>query len=560
MPQPTPERPRTGSTKPTDPASGRRLAARWSQLAQRLDLDHDQPLLLALSGGADSVLLTHLVAAATTGPDVLVVHVDHGLRGEAGRRDAHFCESLCRSLGLPFVLRHAHLEPDTPDLEARARAARYRILLEEARRGPVRAILTGHHADDALETLMLRWLRGSTLAGLPGLRERLVVRGDGVDGHPTPGTRDEDLPPVTILRPLIAMRRQEVRRLLRDRGLAWREDATNTEDRFTRNRLRHRLLPLVREHGGDEALANLEAFCEAVEGLEDRMAAATAHLAWRPPSFSTASRGAPADHLGGELERRELMALSAPLRRRALWRLIAEGIGAAPGKGLLELVLEDLAAGRCRRHSLPGAWSLVLRSELLVLVPPAHLAGPLPDAAPSPQGLMPWGEDETGHLHLPRQGIVTLPDGRRISAEVVATEAGEPVPRGAAQVALDADRVRGPLLVRWPRHGDRFQALGAPGKRPLRRFLADAGVPREERPRVPLVLSGGEIVWAVGLRPSDPHRVTEATTHRLVLTVHAELPVTRPAAPRAAAGVPDHLPAPDDAGDPGCLEDLPGTG
>ena len=195
----------------------------------------------------------------------------------------------------------------------------------------------------------------------------------------------------------------------------------------------------------------------------------------------------------------------------------------------------------------------MLRSELLVLVPPTHLAGPMPEREPSAQALMPWVDDEPTHLHLPRTGIVTLPDGRRISSEVVAAGEDEPIPRGAAQIALDADRVHGPLLVRWPRHGDRFHALGAPGKRPLRRFLADAGVPREERPRVPLVVAGGEIAWAVGLRPSDGHRVTEATRLRLILTVHAELPVTRsPRERRAAAGpggtvIPDHL-------------DLPGAG
>ncbi|MDF1799012.1 MAG: tRNA lysidine(34) synthetase TilS [Planctomycetota bacterium] len=522
MPQPPESQPRTPSSTRLTGGPGRRLTARWTQLAQRLDLAHDQPLLVALSGGADSVLLTHLVASASPIADVLVVHVDHGLRGDEASADARFCESLCRSLGLPFVLRHARLDPGGSNIEARARAARYRILLDEARRGPVRAILTGHHADDALETLMLRWLRGTSLSGLSGLRERLTVFGPQIDGHHA----GDPLEPVTILRPLIAMRRQEVRRVLSDRGLSWREDSSNSEARFTRNRLRSRLLPLIQEHGGEDALANLEAFSSAVESLEDRLAAATAHVVWQRPSFSPASRGAPADHLGGELARAELMRLPTTLRRRALWRLIAEGVGAPPSRGLLDLVLEDLASGRCRRHSLPGAWSLVLRSELLLLLPPTSLAGPLPEPAPSAQSLMPWAEAEPAHLHLQRGGIVRLPDGRRVSAELLPPGATSAIPRGAAQVALDADRVAGPLIVRWPGHGDRFHALGAPGKRPLRRFLADAGVPREERQRVPLVVAGGEIVWAVGLRPSDPQRVTEATRQRLVLTVHSELPAS----------------------------------
>ena len=309
------------------PERGERLGERWARLAGRLELESREPLLVALSGGADSVFLTHLVGAADPPLDVVCVHVDHDLRGDESRADARFCESLCRSLGIPFILRYAPLPIDSPDLEARARELRYAALFDEARRhGRTRTVLTGHHADDALETLLLRWMRGNGLAGMTGLRERVVFRGlTAGDFTPRP-----DLEPVTVLRPLITMRRNEVRRLLADRGLAWREDQSNVDHRFFRNRLRHGLLHEVVQVAGDEGLANLQSFSRAVESLEDHLARSTAHLAWEVPAFARASRRGPDHRRGGELLRSSLMGLSAPLLRRALWRLLTEGTSHSP--------------------------------------------------------------------------------------------------------------------------------------------------------------------------------------------------------------------------------------
>jgi tRNA(Ile)-lysidine synthase len=519
---------------------------RWGRLATRLDIAPGTPVLIALSGGADSVLLAHLLASAVPASLARAVHVNHGLRGADAARDAEFCASLCRSLGIPFVLRHAELDPAAPNLEARARAVRYRVLLEEARSSGHLHVLTGHHADDALETLMLRWLRGTGLSGLAGLRERLVIPGERIDDHQISADATPDIKPVIVLRPLIAMRREEVRRLLRDRGCFWREDKSNTDPRFTRNRMRNQLLPLIGEHCGDEGLSNLEAFSSAVESLEDDLASATAHLGWRPSSFATASRTDDQTSLGGDLARADLMALSSPLRRRALWRLLSEGTGHPPGRSLLDLLLEDLAKGQCTRHSLPGSWILVMRARELQLVPPSHLlqAGTKPavdrlDPPATPQALLPFMEPEfesdsapaqasgpqpieSPHFDLQVPGIVTLPDGRRLSAEILDRADLKQLPRGSSAVGLDARAIPTALTVRFPSSGDRFHPLGAPGSKPLRRFLAGQGVPREERSRVPLVLFGSEILWTVGLRPCEPHRVREVTRHVLLLTLHSD--------------------------------------
>ncbi len=505
-------------------------SSRWQRLARACAIRPDEKLLLALSGGADSVLLLHLLAEADPRPSLRVVHVEHGLRGEEGRSDARFCAERCRALGIPLLVRSLDLDRAGPSLEARARSARYAALIEEARRFGHRTVLTGHHSDDALETLLWRWIRGSPLEGLRGPRPALEF------AHDPPGE-----PPVRVVRPLLPLRREEVRRLLSDRGLSWREDRSNRDERFTRNRLRHAFLPFLEAVGGKQGIENLRAFGRAVENLEDRLAAATAHLAWRPAPYAALSRGPDEMGLGGVLQRSALMGLSPALQRRALWRLLLEGTGQPCARGTLELLLEDLRAGRSRRHSLPGGWTLLLRPGEIHLLPPRidehlDLSSRREACLPFPVGsrgdgpalahrlseLLPF----TG-LSLRVPGIVALPDGRRISAERVPTTTSS-VPRSALEVELDAEGLPEELRVRWPRPGDRFRALGAPGSKPLLRFLADRKIPREERASIPIVCSGDEVLWVSGVEPAEHRRVRPQTRVRLRLSLHPGSPLGAP--------------------------------
>jgi tRNA(Ile)-lysidine synthase len=505
----------------------------------------DEPLLLALSGGADSVLLLHLAATAVPRPRLCAVHVDHNLRGPESRADARFCENLCRSLGVPLTTVALELDPRAPSLEARAREARYRALIDEALRTGHRAILTGHHSDDQVETLLLRWIRGTHLPGLAGLRARVELDPYRAFGGSELASGDPS-ERVTLVRPLIGMRRAEVRRLLSDRGLAWRDDAHNVDPRFSRSKVRHGLMPTLRRLGGEEAIENLRAFGRAVETLEVELAGRTAHVAWNPAPWAPASRGSDDARLGGVVPRPLFMRLAPTLRRRVLWRLLVEGTGRAPTKALLQAVLADLGSARCTRHSLPGGWALILRSREIALVPPVdEPAGP--GTLGGPQGLLPFPEGPEAangfggaalFAELAVPGLATLPDGRRISA----SPAHPPWARGPWEVDLDADRLPARLVVRQARRGDRFHPLGAPGSRPLRRFLADRGVPREERERMLVVEAAGEIVWVCGMGPSERARTGAATRARVRIALHH--PALGPAlgpglAPSPGPGAPE---------------------
>jgi tRNA(Ile)-lysidine synthase len=197
----------------------------------------DRAVVVAVSGGADSVALLRVLAAAEEyRPQRLIVaHFDHRLRqGSAG--DARFVADLARRMELPFELGEADVallaKAEGDGIEAAARRARYKFLEEAADRQRAHFIATAHTADDQVETVLHRILRGTGIAGLQGMREVRAFFGR------------QDL---YVVRPLLGVRRKEILEYLREIGQPFCEDPSNADSRFTRNRIRHKLLPVL-EH------------------------------------------------------------------------------------------------------------------------------------------------------------------------------------------------------------------------------------------------------------------------------------------------------------------------
>jgi tRNA(Ile)-lysidine synthase len=201
----------------------------------------DQRVGVAVSGGADSVCLLHLLheLAPRWNLHLSVVHIDHGIRGAASRADAEFVRTLAEQFALPFHFRQADVLSIDDNMEQAARRVRHEFYRDLMHAGTVDRIATGHTRSDQAETVLYRILRGSGFAGLSGIR---------------PVTRDG------IVRPLLACTRAEVEAWMAKHGIAWREDESNLDRSFARNRIRHELLPQLRREFNpqlDEALANL---------------------------------------------------------------------------------------------------------------------------------------------------------------------------------------------------------------------------------------------------------------------------------------------------------------
>jgi tRNA(Ile)-lysidine synthase len=218
-------------------------------------------VLAAVSGGADSVALLRILARLkASGPGRLAVaHFNHGLRGDEALADEQFVAALAAHLDLPYQVGRAapaELQGAADDgLEAAARAARYDFLRATAEAMGARYLVTAHTADDQAETILHRVLRGTGLAGLSGIG-RLRTLG----------------PAVTAIRPLLGVRRAEVLAYLAAIDQSYRTDSSNAELRFTRNRIRHQLLPaLAAEYssGVIDALLRLGALAGGAQGVID---------------------------------------------------------------------------------------------------------------------------------------------------------------------------------------------------------------------------------------------------------------------------------------------------
>ncbi len=321
-----------------------------AKIEQRLSAFRKSKMLAAVSGGADSTsLLLALNHILNAGSPLIVGHVNHRLRGGESDEDQAFVESLCSRLSIPFhgVTLDVKAEADRlgENLEKTARDLRYRWLTELATQQGASLILTGHTADDQAETVLHRLIRGSGLRGLCGIAsQRLLTEG------------------VTLLRPMLDVTRDEVEAYLAAMSQSAREDSSNADVSFTRNRIRHELMPMLTE-SYNPAMAQI--LCrlaqQAGEMHQEEEQHALAHLAEieRPREGSKVI-----------LDLRRLRSLT-PLQRRAVLRLIwrreswsESGMGFEQWKRLESLIDDGPQAS-----DFPGPIRARRRRDVLQLAP-----------------------------------------------------------------------------------------------------------------------------------------------------------------------------------------------
>ena len=408
-----------------------------------------EPLLVMLSGGGDSVCL--LDVAVTLGAEVTALHVDHGLRADSSA-DADFCRSLCEGLGVPLVVERVDLPAargEPGNVQAQARDARY-ALAERHARGDYAA---AHTASDQAETVLYR------LAVSPGRRALMGMA-------PRRGR---------LVRPLLAITREEARDHCRARGLSWREDPSNSTLLFARARVRAEIVPALRElnSAAERNVAETAAqLREEAEVLEHAVEEALGRPAAAP------------------LPLEALRALPPALARLAL--RMAAGDAPIPRRDaerILGLPLEGSA-----EVELPGGLRAIAEYGSL-----RFARGP--DAGPP------------APVELPVPGSVEF--GRwRVEAAV----------GGGGDALLDPSTAEAGLLVRSWRPGDRLRPAGLGGTKTLQDLFTDRKVPRAERDSVPVVECGGRIAWVAGLAVDESFRASPGTERPITLTARIDSP------------------------------------
>jgi tRNA(Ile)-lysidine synthase len=409
----------------------------------------------AVSGGADSVFLLHFLAER--GLAAAVLHVNHKLRGAESDRDEQFVRELAASLKLAVFVIEAPVE--SGNIEQQARAARYAFFKSQIEAGLCDSVATGHTKDDQAETVLGRFLRGAGTAGLAGIRPQTAER---------------------IIRPLLEMRRNEIRASLRQRGIDWREDASNSDTTFLRNRLRHEIIPAlgVVNPSVTDVLASTATWAQDEEDY------------WYSELAPLESRLVIRNGEACLLRTGDLIALPAAIQRRLIRLIILRVRGT-----LRSIDFRHTEAIRCLAHQSEGSGRIQLpdldiyRSfDWLRMAPPGFDSRLERDfALPA---LVP------GWIDIPERGIHLQVEQRPVKSVTSTDDVyNEEVYARGEVYLLDAAKCAGPLVLRNWRPGDRLHPAGRSGAEKIKTLFQENRIPLWERRNWPVIVRDQSIIW-----------------------------------------------------------------
>jgi len=453
-------------------------------LAHRM-VRQGERIVLAVSGGVDSMTLVDVFSriAGSWRLELVIAHVNHGLRGEESERDMRFVQQQALEYGIPIAVKKLEKQdyPAGENLQASARRLRYQFLEEVAEEWQAGRIATGHNRDDHVETLLMQIFRGA--GGFWGI----------------PATRQE-----RYIRPLLEVSRAEIEAYANERSLSFCQDSSNSKDLYLRNRIRREFLPWLRREVNprvDERLAALADLSREESAFLDRQA--------REGLASLQVKGAELGEV--VLDRCALLCLDPVLQRRVLRIVCGELSGSAGGVGHVHLhfpspALQMNLGGPARRFQLPGGLEILVEKDRVRLRASKRFEGPPPYAYAFTPGETLW---------VPEAGLEIR--SRWVDVEKYA----EGRPQGPQEAFLNETACRGQMRLRSYQPGDRFIPLGMDHEKKLQDFFTDEKMGREERQRVPLLEIGGRIAWVVGRRIDDRFKVQPWTRRCLHLVAKA---------------------------------------
>lgn len=438
-------------------------------------------VLIGLSGGPDSVCLAVVMdrLRKDLDLDLSAVYIDHGLRpGETGD-DAGFCRKLCDDLQVDFFSEAVNVEKYAEDKglnkQEAARVLRYKMFDEIAQKTGAARIAVGHTADDQAETVLMRLLRGSGRKGLSGI------------------------PPVrnNIVRPLIEVTKKEIEVFLNNAGavhalpLRYIVDSSNLKKDYFRNWIRLTFMEEIKDRN-PSAVQDICRTAEILREEDDYLELVVTKTLMRLISRKSDN--------SIEIFLTPLRTIEKPVLRRVLRRAISatkglRGIDFVHIEDIIRLVKEGKSGGML---NLPGGIRVVKDYSLLKITTekPAAISG---------YGLQPPGEVEIREADVIIKALIEEKPAERVNERT--------------EVILDAGTMSLPLRIRQRAEGDFFYPLGFGKRKKLQDFFVDEKIPKDERDRVPIVLSGNDIIWVAGYRADDRFRVTERTEKYLRLII-----------------------------------------
>jgi len=442
-------------------------------------------LLVAVSGGADSVCLLHVLASLQKelGISLHVAHLDHQLRGEDSEADARYVADLARQLKIPATVERRDVKSyhagHHVSLEEAAREVRYNFLAQVAESVGAERAAVGHTVEDHVETILMHLIRGSGSRGLRGLQPLNLWKSSGHD--------------LAIIRPLLSVDREETSGYCQQHRLNPRLDASNLSLSALRNRIRHQLLPLLRDYNprvADALLRNARIAGDDLDYIDRGVDTVWDSIVQRKGNAFV-------------LKKKDILVLPPALKRYLLRACLENLLGDLMDIEArhIEDMMDTLNKSVGKRIDLPGGLTFSVEYDRYLLG-----FGP---AALSPFPLL------EAEYKLAVPGSTSLP-GWWVEA-AISDARGDALLDNNFAASFDFARAGSQLTVRSLQPGDRFRPLGMEQPKKLGEFMIDAKIPRAWRNRVPIVCSPAQILWVVGERIDDRVRVTRNTERILRL-------------------------------------------
>ncbi len=436
-------------------------------------------VVVAVSGGVDSVVLLHQLNALKEeiGISLVVAHLEHGIRGDESKGDQEYVQKLAQSLGLNFVTASVDVPKVAREtgcgIEETARNERYKYLRQTMTEQGANRIATGHNADDRAETVLIN-----------------IMRGSGLDGLSSIGAVSSE-----VVRPLIETTRAEVEEYATINNIGYVEDSTNIDTDYTRNRVRHVLLPEIERDYNPKVKQALGRLADLAQGACEITAS----------YVDTAMR---ACALYGRLD----AGLLRDLPRHLLYEVVRKEIGRAMGTfcdleyAQVERVVEALVEGGDFKITLPSGEYYAVCTDGLFYVSARDVALQVAD--------FDYALDVPGDTAIQEAGVLLVARQTR--------EVEMPLKARKDQAFIDAGKLCGRLRARSLRPGDRMRPFGMQGTKKLQDIFVDAKISREDRAKAIVVCDDEKIVWVVGVVASEDVRV-EAGTRDVIILEHADV-------------------------------------
>ncbi len=462
-------------------------------------LSPEDVVVTGVSGGADSVCLLLVLSALKREIPfrLLAVHVNHMIREEAGE-DAAYVRELCGRMGVPFFLVQKNVtelsQIENLSLEVAGRQVRYAafrdVLLQEApeafSQGRAK-IAVAHNLSDRAETMLFHLFRGSGLSGLCSIRP---VR-ENPDGS-------------KVIRPLLNTSRRQIEAFLKELGMGWKEDATNAGDHYTRNRIRHHLLPLAEREVCEGAVENMGRAADILSDTEDfvQREAAAAYVA-------CVTKTAP-ERLVIPVEK--FLQFHPVLQGRMLLLALEELAGAKKDLSAAHIhAMLSLFKNRANRElSLPygiRAWRVY--GEVVVERAAGSKAGGA-EGEIQPQGILVLLPEPDG-----QPVEIAADDGTIFEFRVFTHEKTVNIPQNQYTKWFDYDRIEKSLEIRTRTSGDYLTVNAAFSRKSVQDYMVNEKIPRQERDHIQLLADGSHILWVPGYRISTYYKINENTKHIL---------------------------------------------